>query len=602
MALTVTGVSAVAVLIAGALLYVEHGTLSIPALLERAGGGPTTTVAAVLLSIAALAKSAQVPLHFWLPRAMAAPTPVSAYLHSAAMVAAGVLVIGRVHPLLSRSQLVLDGLIVVGLTSILIGGGLALAKDELKQVLAHSTISQYGHMVMLYGIGGAAGAGAAAMYVIAHAIAKSALFMTAGSVTMATGEDRLSRLGGLGREMPLLAMASGVAAATLAGLPLTLGFFKDELFFTAALEAAWPVRVLAVAAAALTLAYIGRFWIGLFLGPQRAAAHPMPALLVAPIVILAGVAVLGGVLVHPLADLAAAAASATHRATVAPAYHLDARAENLMALAAWGLGGLALAAPRLWAPATRLLAGAGDRVGPRRAYAATLTGLHRVSDLVHGMEVRDLRNSVAAVLVPGGLLAGLGFAVTPTEGAYDVGRVSMGEDLLIAAVLALVVIAALSLASARAHLHLVLALSVVSFGLAAVYAFVGAPDVALVAVVVDTVTSFVFLAALARLPSDVTRHSRAPASATSSRRWRDPLVGVVAGLAVFAAIWGFLSPPTTHPGVAAEHIRLAPAAHGRAVVTVILADFRGLDTLGEITVLAVAVVGVATLLRAGKLW
>ena len=99
-----------------------------------------------------------------------------------------------------------------------------------------------------------------------------------------------------------------------------------------------------------------------------------------------------------------------------------------------------------------------------------------------------------------------------------------------------------------------------------------------------------------------TSHSRAPASATSSRRWRDPLVGVVAGLAVFAAIWGFLSPPTTHPGVAAEHIRLAPAAHGRAVVTVILADFRGLDTLGEITVLAVAVVGVATLLRAGKLW
>ena len=140
------------------------------------------------------------PLHFWLPRAMEAPTPVSAYLHSAAMVAAGVLVLGRVHPLLALSEVVLDGLLVVGLASIAVGGVLALAQDELKQILAHSTISQYGYVVALYGIGGAAAPGAAALYVIAHAIAKSALFMTAGAVTVATGETRLSRLGGLARD------------------------------------------------------------------------------------------------------------------------------------------------------------------------------------------------------------------------------------------------------------------------------------------------------------------------------------------------------------------------------------------------------------------
>src|SRR5688572_20454990 len=284
MALLVTGVGAVALLIAAVLLYAEHGTFSIPALLGRATGGTSTTVAGALLAIAALAKSARVRLHFWLPRAMEAPTPVSAYLHSAARVAAGVLVIGRVHPLLARSQLVLDGLVVVGLASILIGGALALAKDEFKQVLAHSTISQYGYVVTLYGLGGAAGAGAAALYVITHAIAKSALFMTAGTVTMATGENRLSHVGGLAREMPLLAAASGVAAATLAALPFTLGFFKDELFFTAALQASWPVTVLAVIAAALTFAYIGRFWLALFLGPRRAAPHPVPVLLVAPVV------------------------------------------------------------------------------------------------------------------------------------------------------------------------------------------------------------------------------------------------------------------------------------------------------------------------------
>jgi multicomponent Na+:H+ antiporter subunit A len=602
-ALVVTGVSAVAVLIGAVLLYTEQGTVSIPALLAQPGSGTTMTVAAALLAVGALAKSAQVPLHFWLPRAMAAPTPVSAYLHSAAMVAAGVLVIGRVHPLLARSQAVLDGLTAVGLASIFVGGALALAKDEFKQVLAHSTISQYGYVVTLYGIGGPAGAGAAAFYVIAHGIAKSALFMTAGTVTIATGEDRLSQVGGLRRDMPLLATASGVAAATLAALPLTLGFFKDELFFRAALAAAWPVRVAAVGAAALTFAYIGRFWMRLFLGPRHMTAHPVPRLLIAPIVVLAAVALFGGAVAEPFARLAGNAASVTHGSAVAlvPTYHLDARPENIMALAAWALGGVALLFPRLWLSTVRALATLGDRLGPRRAYAAALTTVEQLSGTLHRLEARDLRNSVAAVLIPGGVLAALGFAATPTAGAYVVGRIAPGDDLMIVALLTLVMIAALAVAGARAHLHLVLALSVVGFALAAVYAFLGDPDVALVAVVVDTVTSLVFVAAIARLPRDVTGPDGVPPAPLSSRRWHQ-LVGAIGGLAAFGAIWGFLSRPSLHQGIAAEHIRLAPQAHGQAVVTVILADFRGLDTLAEITVLAVAVVGVATLLRRGRLW
>jgi multicomponent Na+:H+ antiporter subunit A len=501
------------------------------------------------------------------------------------------------------SELVLGGLVVVGIASIVVGGALALASDELKQVLAYSTISQYGYVVALYGIGGGAGAGAAALYVITHAIAKSALFMTAGTVTMATGEDRLSRVGGLARDMPLMAVASGVAAATLAALPLTLGFFKDELFFTAALEAGWPVTAAAVAAAALTLAYIGRFWTAVFVGPRRARPQAVPRMLVLPIVALAAASVIGGVTPGPFAHVAADAATATHRAavTVQPAYHFDARPENVMALAAWVLGALALVAPRVYAAVVRNLATAGDRFGPRRFYTTVLAWLNRASDTLHGLEVRDLRNSVAGVLVPGGLLVALGFAVTPTAGAYAVGPVGWNDDLLIVAMLALVCLAALAVARARVHLHAILALSVVGFALAAVYAFAGAPDVALVAVVVDTVTSLIFLGAVARLPSGVGLPSRASARTRASRRWRDPLIGVIGGLAAFVAIWGFLSRPSVHPGVAIDHIRLAPEAHGKAVVTVILADFRGLDTLGEITVLAVAVVGVATLLR-GRLW
>ncbi|HLL38915.1 MAG TPA: proton-conducting transporter membrane subunit, partial [Rubrobacteraceae bacterium] len=154
MALLVTGVTAVFLLVGALILYAVYGTLSVPELAGLVEPGTTLTVAGLLIAVAALAKSAQVPLHFWLPRAMAAPTPVSAYLHSAAMVAAGVLLLGRVYPLLQESEPLLDVLLVVGLLSIVVGGVLALTRDVLKQLLAYSTISQYGYVVFLYGLGG----------------------------------------------------------------------------------------------------------------------------------------------------------------------------------------------------------------------------------------------------------------------------------------------------------------------------------------------------------------------------------------------------------------------------------------------------------------
>jgi multicomponent Na+:H+ antiporter subunit A len=597
MALLVTGISAVAMLIGAVVLYSEYGTFSLPELFERAGAGTTTTVAAGLIAVAAFGKSAQAPLHFWLPRAMAAPTPVSAYLHSAAMVAAGVLVLGRVHPLLARSEAVLDGLLVVGLVSIAVGGVLALAQDELKQILAHSTISQYGYVVVMYGIGGAVGAGAAALYVVAHAIAKSALFMTAGAVTMATGESRLSRLGGLGRQMPVLAVASALAAATLAALPLTLGFFKDELFFAAALEEGALVEVLAVVAAALTFAYIGRFWLGLFTGTPEARADRVPGLLVAPVVVLAALAVAGGFVVEPFVRLAEDAATVTHAGAVdvSPAYHLDARSENVMALAAWALGALVLVAPAARDRVVHAVARAGDRVGPRRLYGIALHAGNRFSDRAHDAELRDLRRSLAAVLVPGGVLTAAGFAFTPTDAdSYSVGSVA-AEDLPIVVLLGLAVAAALTVARDRGRLRPVLALSVLGFALAAVYAVVGAPDVALVAVVVETVFALVFVGVFSRLPRPAT-------STRPVRRWRNVAAGVVAGAAAFATIWATLSRPTVAAGDAVEQVERTPDAHGGDVVTVILADFRGLDTMVEITVLATAVFGVSSLLRGGRGW
>jgi multicomponent Na+:H+ antiporter subunit A len=600
MALLVTGVSAVALLLGAVLLFHEYGTFSLPALFDRAREGTTTTVACALIAVAALAKSAQVPLHFWLPRAMAAPTPVSAYLHSAAMVAAGVLVIGRVHPLLALDQTILDGLLVVGMASIVVGGVLALGQDQLKQILAHSTISQYGYVVVLYGIGGAAGSGAAALYVITHAIAKSALFMTAGAVTMATDESRLSHLGGLARRMPVLAAASGVAAAALAALPLTLGFFKDELFFGAAAERGSLVAVMAVVAAALTFAYIGRFWFGLFTGARAAEAHGIPTLLVAPVVVLAAVALAGGFVVGPVADLAGDAATVTHGAAVdlAPAYHLDARAENVMAVAAWALGAAFLVLAGARTAVAGVVARAGDRFGPRHWYGVALEALNAYSDRLHDAEVRDLRTSIAAVLVPTGVLVAVGFAFTPTAGAYSVGHVAL-EDVPIIVLLVLCVAASFTVVRDPGRLRPVLALSVLGFALAAVYAVAGAPDVALVAVLVETIFTLVFVGVFSRLPQE---RGRRRAHAPRGLRRRNVAAGVVAGVASFAVIWATLSRTSSIGGDAAEQVAKTRDAHGGDVVTVILADFRGLDTMVEITVLAVAVIGVASLLRGGRSW
>jgi multicomponent Na+:H+ antiporter subunit A len=597
MALLVTGISAVLLLVGLLLLRAAYGTSALPVLFERAEeGGTTVAVAGALIAAGALAKSAQVPLHFWLPRAMAAPTPVSAYLHSAAMVAAGVFLLSRLHPLLAATPRLLDVLLVVGFASMAVGGLLALAGDELKQVLAHSTISQYGYVTVLLGLGGAKGLGGAAFYVLAHALAKSALFLTAGAVTEATGARALSALGGLARTMPALAAGAGVAAATLAALPLTIGFFKDELFFAAAAQRGPVVAALAVAGAALTFAYVWRFWAGVFLGRAR-AARPLPRRLTLPVAGLSALALLGGVVVAPFTALAEDAGTATAAAPVAlsVAYHLDARAENLMALAAYALGGALLLGRARADALLQAFAAAGRRAGPERLYVVGLAGLNALSDRLHAVEVRDLRARVAAVLVPAGVLVGAGLWATPTGGLYRAGPVG-ADDIPLAVALVACGVAALAATIPRRHVALALALSAVGFCLAVAYALVGAPDVALVAVLIETIFALLFVGVFALLPRRVLRREAALRE-KGRRRLRDPLVGLIAAGLAFVVVWGALSRPAPEAGMAARQVELVEEAHGKDVVTVILADFRGLDTLVEITVVAVAVIAVVAVLQ-----
>jgi multicomponent Na+:H+ antiporter subunit A len=603
MALVITGVTAVLLLIGALVLHAEYGTFSLPELIEVASPGVTVTLAGALIAIAGLAKSAQVPFQFWLPRAMAAPTPVSAYLHSAAMVAAGVLLIGRTYPLLERSQLVLDGMLAIGAASIVVGGLLALSRDDLKRILAYSTFSQYGYVVVMYGLGGPLAASAAAFYVIAHAIGKSALFLTAGLVTEASGgRNRLSDLGGLAGSMPVVAATSAVAAATVAALPLTVGFFADELFFEAALERGTVAAVGAVLAAGLTFAYLARFWVLIFLGPRRVSSvKRVPLAMTGAVAALALAAAAGGLIPSPISGLAgdAGEASVAAPAAVSVAYHLDLRSENLMALGAWMIGLLGLASLALTRPALRAFAQAGSRVGTERIYGEAIFALNRFSDRIHNLEVRDLRTRVAAVLLPAGILVVLGVIATPTAGAYVVGPFPERDVVLIIG-LALASAAALAATIPKRHLTLALALASVGFSLSAVYAFFGAPDVALVAVLVETIFALLFIGVFALLPSRVLRReARLPTR--PNRRWRDPLVGIVSGGVVFVVAWGALSRPTAAESIGSEHLRLTPDAHAKDAVTAILADFRALDTLGEITVVAIAFAGVAALLRRGRI-
>jgi multicomponent Na+:H+ antiporter subunit A len=319
--------------------------------------------------------------------------------------------------------------------------------------------------------------------------------------------------------------------------------------------------------------------------------------LLAPICVLALLAVAGGILSGPMADLAASAASVAFAAPVPidVAYHLDARAENLLALATYACGTLLIVTRRFWVEAAHALANVGERIGPAHLYARGLTRLQALSTMLRGWEVRDLRGRIATVLIPTGALLGLGFLATPTEGAFNVGDLTPA-DLPLALALVLVGVASvLVVALPRGHLALALALSTVGYSLAVVYTVFAAPNVALVAVLVETVFTLLFLGALGLFPRHVLqRYAAEPWGLRAFRR--DALIGLIAAAATFLVAWAALSQPARQGSVAAEHIALTPSVHAANVVSAILADFRGLDTLGEITVIVIVFVGVWRLL------
>ncbi|MFN2339037.1 MAG: monovalent cation/H+ antiporter subunit A, partial [Gammaproteobacteria bacterium] len=570
---------------------------------ERIQAHALYPVTLVLILLGAFTKSAQFPFHFWLPHAMAAPTPVSAYLHSATMVKAGVFLLARLFPALSGTELWFFLVTGTGTATVLLGAYHALFKHDLKGLLAYSTVSHLGLITLLFGIGTPLAAVAGVFHIINHATFKASLFMAAGIIDHETGTRDMRRLGGLWRYMPHTATLAMVAAASMAGVPLFNGFLSKEMFFAETLHAGWMgewswlLPLLATLAALLSVAYSVRFIHDVFFGtgPKdiTRTPHEPPRYMKVPVEVLVALCLLVGMLpAWTVAPLLTAAATSTVGAEL-PYYSLAIwhgfTLPLLMSLIAL-VGGVILYLLRF-----RLFA-LHDRIFPIcDAKAWFECGLARTVDASHWLTAWLENGSLQrySLLLVASMLVVIGTSLwgLPLTGPVPMDAV---DGVTLSGALVLAVSALATVIWHRRRLVALVLLSVVGLVVSVAFARFSAPDLALTQLSVEMVTILLLMLALYFLP----QHS--PAESSAARRWRDGLLAGGAGLSVAALAWGVLTRPLeTISGYFLE--QSVPGGGGSNVVNVILVDFRGFDTLGEITVLAIAAFGIYALLRGLRL-
>ena len=586
------------IMLAGLILIAqEAGTASISQILADPPTGGAVPVALVLILVGAFTKSAQVPFHPWLPAAMAAPTPVSAYLHAAAMVKAGIYLVARLAPAFAVVGPWRPVVITVGIATMVVGGWRALRQTDLKRVLAFGTVSQLGFLMVLVGAGTREAATAGAALLLAHGLFKSTLFLCVGVIDHSTGTRDLRALSGLGRRMPVLSTVSVLAALSMAGVPPLFGFISKEAAYEAFLGGdTFDTAAFAglFVGSVLTAAYSARFVWGAFArkpGCPDTVVHAPSALLMAPVVVLGTAGLVLG-LVPGLADPLVQAYSST----------LPGEEEHL---ALWH----GLKPALLWSVGT-LLSGAAlfvlreqVRLGQRR-----LTGvLGRVDadeaydSLLVGMDRAAVRST--ALVQSGSLPLYLGtvlLTLVLLPGSALLARTTVSDDLtawdrpLQPVVAVVIAVAAIATARARRRFNAVLLLGAVGYGIAVLFVLQGGPDLALTQFLVETLALVIFVFVLRRLPSTFTHRSL---RLSQARRMAVALsVGAFVTLAVLVSTQSRAAPPASQ----AYLDRALPEGGGSNVVNVILVDFRGFDTLGEITVLAVAAMGIASLVLAGR--
>ena len=597
-ALLVTTLGGLVMLLGLVLLVQEAGTASLAAILADPPRGTTVAVALVLVLVGAFTKSAQVPFHPWLPAAMAAPTPVSAYLHAAAMVKAGVYLVARLAPAFAVVAPWRPLVLAVGLATMLVGGWRALRQSDLKRLLAFGTVSQLGFLMVLLGAGTPEAAMAGAALLLAHGLFKSTLFLTVGVVDHATGTRDLRLLSGLARRMPVLTGVATLAALSMAGVPPLLGFVSKEAAYEAFLHGGATDRVVFAGVflgSVLTAAYSARFLWGAFASKPGCAVTPVhapSAAFLAPVVVLGVAGLVLGLLPGLVDPLVQAYADGYPREEVE---HL-ALWHGLTAALGWSVLTLAAgAALFVLREPVRLAQRRASRVlsavDADRSYDASLSGLDRIAQ-----RSTALTQSGSLPVYLGTVLMTL---VVCTGGALATGTSITGDlrawDRPLQAVVA-VVVAAAAIATARAHRRFtaVLLLGAVGYGVAVLFVLQGGPDLALTQFLVETLTLVLFVLVLRRLPSSFTPRRLKLSQAT--RLAIAASVGVVVTAAVLVTGQARSAPPASQ----AYLDRALPEGGGSNVVNVVLVDFRGFDTLGEITVLAVAALGIGSLVLAGR--
>ena len=558
----------------------------------------------VLVLLGVFTKSAQFPFHFWLPHAMAAPTPVSAYLHSATMVKAGVFLLARLYPALSDTDLWFFLVSITGMATLLLGACTALFQHDLKGLLAYSTISHLGLITLLFGLDTQLAAVAAVFHIINHATFKASLFMAAGIIDHETGTRDMRRINGLWKYMPHTATLAMVAASAMAGVPLLNGFLSKEMFFTETLQQhqfgnySWMVPLVAVIAGVFSVAYSLRFIHDVFFNGKpvnlpKFPPHEPSRYMKIPVEILVALCLLVGLLPgFTIAGLLAAAAGATLGGEL-PTYSLAIwHGFNLplaMSVVALLLGVLIYFGRR------RLL---GWHVHLPRLDAKDLFErvIQRLVNLAAVLTLRIENTSLqryllwmllAALLMSGIWLLQLHSLVgpvpmTPVDGATLVG-----------AVLLMLAAAATACWHRRRLVSLVM-LSVVGLFVALAFTRFSAPDLALTQLSVESVTIILMMLALFFLPRT------SPAESSGLRRGRDLLIAGLAGGLIAGLCLAVLTRP--YDSIAGYYLANSLSGGGGTnVVNVILVDFRGFDTMGEITVLAIAGAGIYALIHGLRL-
>ncbi|MBL0226819.1 MAG: putative monovalent cation/H+ antiporter subunit A [Geobacteraceae bacterium] len=599
-ALLVTGIGGLALLAGFILLGNISGTMELAELLGRGDAvrsHPLYLPALLLVLAGAFTKSAQFPFHFWLPAAMAAPTPVSAYLHSATMVKLGVFLLARMTPVLGGTDAWLYLVVVTGGITMLTGGVLALLRNDLKQILAWSTVSALGTLMLLLGIGSPVATTAAMVFLLVHALYKSSLFLAAGAVDHGAGTRDITRLGSLVKSMPWVAAGAGLAALSMAGLPPLAGFIAKELLYEAKLQAPlapFLITTVGVVSNALAVAAgILAVWLPFFgrggdpdLRPHRVEI----GLWLPPLV--PGLLGLGiGLFPAPVGQwLVAPAVAATRGEPALVNLALWHGFNPVLQLSLVTLGaGFALAALR--GPLLRKLPEPGNRPvwGPEHLYGMLLSGLQGFSArLTLTLQSGRLRYYLMIVVGVTVVLVGFTFLTGSGELPSSLPRPDGGihEWLTAIVILAAAVMATVT----RSRLAAVAAIGTVGYGVALIYILFGAPDLAMTQFCIETLSIILFVLVLHRLPQFTLLSNRAT-------RVRDLLVSLsIGGLMTLMVLMAVSRPLSSHISTWFLEQSL-PAGHGRNVVNVILVDFRALDTLGEITVLAVAALGVYSLLK-----